>query len=745
MSKIEAALADVARASVRVDRSKLAADVAVRTAIGVGIPLVVGLATGHTLIGVTASTGALSGGFASLQGTYRSRAEVVLVASAAMALSAFVGATVGHLFGPDIVVVAAWGFGAGLAVCLGQAATVVGVQSLVGLVVYSQFHLTAAVAAEEAGWVLAGGVVQTLLVVVVWPLRRFPAERRALSLAYDSLATFARSLVTTPTALLAPGALDALGPVMRDPQPFSREVDTAAHQALANQAERIRLELAAVARGRQRLGDHGEREAAGDVDLILQATSSVLAEVSDALHRARVPAGWDDERYQFETALHGLRATASSSRGARGAWTLATLDDTVRRCEALAGQLRAALRSAAIPAGGEATVLPGVGEAARPETGTIAEPGEPPAALCSRRRSPLRERVAVLRANLALSSQACRHGMRLAAALAVGEALSHAFSEAHRYWLPLTVMIVLKPDFSSTFTRGLSRVAGTLAGAGLVTVAVAELRPGHVALTALVVFWCWAAITTLLANYAIYSVCIASLVVTLLAFVGEPELHVAADRSLYTVVGAALALLAYALWPTWAAATLRDRLSDLVATEGRYGQEVLRAWVDPGRADRGGLQRARLNARLARSNAEAAVDRWLSEPASGDAPSRDTVVAVMAAVRNYVQGVLALHAQLPAGGPVRPEVGALADEVDDALGSVADAIRSGQSRARLPSLRSTQLALVRSLDAGEGATAVGGRRALDGAAVALASDTDLVVNAVNTLGHLVGVTEDVEQ
>ncbi|MGH9116004.1 MAG: FUSC family protein, partial [Acidimicrobiales bacterium] len=667
-------------------------------------------------------TGALSGGFASLQGTYRSRAEVVLVASAAMALSAFVGATVGHLFGPDIAIVAVWGFGAGLAVCLGQAATVVGVQSLVGLVVYSQFHLTAAVAAEEAGWVLAGGVVQTLLVVVVWPLRRFPAERRALSLAYGSLAKFAGSLTTTPTALLTPGALDALGPVMRDPQPFSREVDTAAHQALANQAERIRLELAAVARGRQRLGERGELEAARDVDLILETTSVVLAEVSDAIRRARVPAGWDDERYQFESALQGLRAAASSPPAKRDAWTLATLDDTVRRCEALAGQLRAALRSAAIPAGGDATVLHEMRE-----TGEASAPRRS-------RRSPLRERVAVLRANLALSSQACRHGMRLAAALAVGEALSHAFSEAHRYWLPMTVMIVLKPDFSSTFTRGLSRVVGTLAGAGLVTLAVAELRPGHVALTVLVVFWCWAAITTLLANYAIYSVCIASLVVTLLAFVGEPELHVAADRSLYTVVGAALALVAYALWPTWAAATLRDRLSELIATEGRYGREVLTAWVDPGQADRGGLQKARLNARLARSNAEATVDRWLSEPASGDAPSRDTVVAVMAAVRNYVQGVLALHAQLPADGPVRPEVGALAQEVAGALGSVADAIQSGESRAHLPALRSTQLALVRSLDAGH-----------DRAAVALAGDTDLVVNAVNTLGHLVGVTEAAER
>jgi uncharacterized membrane protein YccC len=75
--------------------------------------------------------------------------------------------------------------------------------------------------------------------------------------------------------------------------------------------------------------------------------------------------------------------------------------------------------------------------------------------------------------------------------------------------------------------------------------ALAELRPGPYGLTVLAMIFCFGATSLLLTNYAIFSVCIASLVVTLLAFNGAPDASVAAERSFYTVIGAVVALLAY--------------------------------------------------------------------------------------------------------------------------------------------------------------------------------------------------------
>ncbi len=716
--------ADVAGAAVHIDRSKLAVDVGLRSAVGLGIPLVAGQLSGHPLIGAVAATGALTGGLASLQGTYRSRAAVVMAATFVFAICAFIGGTVGHLLGADIALAAGLGFVVGLGVCLGPAANVVGIQAIVGLVVFSQFTFTATVAVREAALAFAGGAVQMLLVVVLWPVGRFSAERKALSRAFDALGEYSRAVASGSATLFDPGPLDALAAVLRDPQPLGSREEGAAHQALADQAGRLRLELASMQRARSRLIAAQQFDAAAEVEDVLRATSYVLSEVAAALREARVPTRWADERDRFETAIDRLHRERST--GLAGA----LVSDAVESSQATAGQLRTVVRLAAMPAGGDPDLLE-----------EAALTGRPLSPLASRRRlvdpARLGEKLATLRANLALSSEACRHGMRLAAALAVAVALSHAFTAQHQYWLPLTVVIVLRPDFGSTVTRGLSRVVGTLVGAGLVTLALAELRPGETGLTILAVIFCFGATTFLLANYAMYSVCIASLVVTLLAFNGAPDASVAADRSFYTVVGAVVALIAYLVWPTWAATSLPDRLADLIDTEGRYGSEVLAAWSDPAGADRSELERARLTARLTRSNTEALVDRWLSEPARGARLDRHQVLGVVATVRNCVQGMLALHAQIPVDGSGCPALSRLASEFDTAMHTVAAKLRSG-SGGPLPPLRSTQLEVAHLLGVDGAERDL--TKPLDPRAVLLVGETDLMVNSANTLGHLVEVS-----
>jgi hypothetical protein len=208
----------------------------------------------------------------------------------------------GHLVGFDIVTTALWGFAAGLPVALGPAATVVGLQSVIGLVVFSQLTFTPAVAAQEAGLVLAGGLLQTVLIVVVWPLRRFPAERQALSAVYGQLAAAARMVATGSGGPLAPGAFNQLATVFTDPQPFG-PVGRAPLDSLASEAERIRLELPALARARERLVDAAETEAVRALDEMALATSGALTAMSVSIKACQVPLGWEDERNRIDTAL----------------------------------------------------------------------------------------------------------------------------------------------------------------------------------------------------------------------------------------------------------------------------------------------------------------------------------------------------------------------------------------------------------------------------------------------------------
>ncbi len=729
MPRVVGALAGAVREVVRVDRAKLSGGPALRASLGMAIPLVAGEAAGHLLVSVTAAIGALAGGLASLQGTYRSRAGLVVMASTGMGLSALVGTTVGHVAGVDIALVAAWGLAAGLLVVFGQAATVVGLQSVVGLLVFSQFTLSLREAAVRAGLVVAGGVLQALLVAVVWPLRRFPAERMALASAYRQLSGYARTVVGSPTSLLGPGVLDDLGTALRDPQPFGARAEMAAYQGLVDQAERVRLALASLATAPQRLSAAGAGDAASALDTAAGAAARLLAAVAEALETARGARPSPQDWAALDQAIDRLRTTAEGGDRSPGGWREAVLRQAHASCEALAGQLRSIVRLAGVPAGEEADLYEDLRAASQPGSGVGTW------RRCSTRTLPVRETLQAVRANLTLESEGCRHAIRLAAALALAQAISHLFPLGHGYWLPLTVVIVLKPDFAATFTRGVARCLGTLAGAGLVTAVVATLRPGATGLVVLTLVLYWAAVTFLLANYAVFSVCVAALVVTLLGFTGQPELSLAADRSFYTVLGGALALLAYALWPTWERAVVRDRLARLVEADGRYGEAVLEAWADPAVADPAALHHDRLQARLARSNAEASVDRWMAEPAA-QGLSPDLARGILAAVRPYVQAVLTLHLHLPPAGPPRPEVGALANQVRRATAAVAAVLRRGSSTQPLPPLRTVQLNLAAQLGASpthrDGA-------ALDDQTVVLVSETDAMVNAVDTLGDLAGL------
>lgn len=715
MARLAGPLLDAARSAGRLDRSKVSVDVGARVALGVALCLIVGRVSGHTVAGVTATIGALTAGMASHQGTYRSRVGIVLAAGTVTGFCAAVGCLVGHILWLYALVVAVIGWGAGMFVSFGPAGTAVGVQAVVGLVVFSQFDLPLAVAARDGGLVLAGAAVQAVLVVAVWPLRRFQAERMALSAAFAALAAYSRQSANggDSDAVIELGPFEGLEAVWRDAQPFGGD-EIAAYRALAGQADRLRLELTALVRARSRLTG-----VSGSIDEVLATTADILSEVASALREARAASGWEADRVRFRAAVDRLRASSAEGSG----WSAAAALEAGSRVEALAGQLRAVLRTAAVPTGLPAeqmtvamTDIRGL-PVGRPRTATW-----------------VRERSGTLRSNLTFSSQSFRHAVRMAVTLAAAALLSHALPYDHRYWLPMTALLVLRPDFTSTVARGVARVLGTLFGAGVVTVALAELRPGPDWLIALVVVLTFPAATLVLANYALFSALIASLVVALLAFTGEPGLDTAFDRSIYTLLGAAVAFVAYFAWPTWEATTLSETVANLLRTEGRYARLVLEAWSGPADADRAALQRVRLDARLARSNAEAAVARWLAEPdverGFGD---RETVLGIMASIRSAVAALLTLHAELPEAGAGQEGAGRLGADVEAALGMVADAVKGSPPDAAFPPLRREQLALSSGLRGSDRPPSP------PGSVVVLAGETDLLVDAVDGIGHLLGL------
>lgn len=111
------------------------------------------------------------------------------------------------------------------------------------------------------------------------------------------------------------------------------------------------------------------------------------------------------------------------------------------------------------------------------------------------------------------------------------------------YWMPMTALLVQKPAFTETVSRGLMRVAGTLAGATLTSLLVAYVPLDHWTLAALTTFFAFWAFATNPVNYGLFTLSITSYIVFLLSLNQLPGPEIAHRRALCTIAGAAIALM----------------------------------------------------------------------------------------------------------------------------------------------------------------------------------------------------------
>ncbi|HEX3324980.1 MAG TPA: FUSC family protein [Solirubrobacterales bacterium] len=160
-----------------------------------------------------------------------------------------------------------------------------------------------------------------------------------------------------------------------------------------------------------------------------------------------------------------------------------------------------------------------------------------------------RAAVDALRSNLTLRSISFRHALRFGAALGTGVATYWLLGMSeHGFWIPLTILFVLRPEQGETFRRLILRAAGTLVGLAIAT-ALAEWLGGEgvaiaLALTAATAF----AYGLLTVQYALFTAAITTYAVLLADSIGEAALRAAGQRALATAIGIAIAGGAFLIW-----------------------------------------------------------------------------------------------------------------------------------------------------------------------------------------------------
>jgi uncharacterized membrane protein YccC len=599
----------------------------VRAGLAICVPLSVALAFGERTLGVLPAMGGLLGTMADAGGPYLSR--VKRVASAAVfggAAGLAIGSVVhGHGWLAVVALVGVAGV-SGVLSAFGDIGSVTGLQ----LLVYTSLG-TGPIGALRPAWHTAAGfllgVVWALILILPgWLRSPYAREQRDVAAVYDALAELLRSVGTDRFTARRQALTSALNTAYD-------EVLTA--RSTATGLNTNRMKLGAVLNVSHLLTEAAVMVGASGTrppPLVIDVVSRLADAIRNGAPPPMIPPPWD----QSPAALTLRDAMADAARALSVDW--------------------------------------GPAEAGEPaDRSSRAGPGRRIRALTRR-----------LTGQFADGRLIRLFTLRLMACMGVAGVVSEVLPLQRSYWVPLTVAIVLKPDYGSVFARALQRGIGTVVGAVvgavlLVLVHGAWLLIPFAVLAALLPFG-------RSRNYGLLATFLTPLVVVLIDLLNPVGWRLAEDRLIDTLIGCAIVVVVgFAPWPMSWYAHLPRQYAQTALDVCAYLEEAL--LVAPGSSTDGDAPPAQ--SRMRRSTYRALSDlrtefqRTMSEPASISRRATAWWPAVIALERVMDAGTataLAIRrgAPAPSAAAVRTVCGT--------LDAVSEAAASGTALAAPPEL-----------------------------------------------------------
>lgn len=251
-------------------------------------------------------------------------------------------------------------------------------------------------------------------------------------------------------------------------------------------------------------------------------------------------------------------------------------------------------------------------------------------------------------ARTALTWAATLAGLRLAWCMAIATAITCGLHhDTHSFWLPLTVAVIVRPEYASVFVRSVNRGAGTVVGALIAAALIAALHSGVPVAIAAALSLGFA----VLVAPRLYALCVVGVTCSALlsACIGGPDPAYPAIRALDSLLGCAIAIVfGYLLWP--GRQSLPDDVRLEAATQARaaYLREAVK--IPAQRADWPGVRDRAY--RLAHRSRAAANRALLEPPPAGELARAALPTAI--AIENDADVISALAAAVEAGQPPPP-------------------------------------------------------------------------------------------
>ncbi|AEH00051.1 FUSC family membrane protein [Lacinutrix sp. 5H-3-7-4] len=253
-------------------------------------------------------------------------------------------------------------------------------------------------------------------------------------------------------------------------------------------------------------------------------------------------------------------------------------------------------------------------------------------------------RFNILLQHFSLKSPMLRHALRLSIAIVFGFLLGSLLDLKNAYWIVLTIIVIMRPNYGLTKERSKNRIIGTLIGAVIAIIIILITKNTTVYMILAVVSLTFA-FSLIQQSYKAGAAFITLNIVFVYSLIDPNAFSVIQYRVIDTIIGATIAIVAnYLVFPSWEYKNLDAVIVGVITSNGKYLQAT-KALYHNKEENNLNYKISRKEAFLAMSNLNAAFQRVTQDPKSKQKESaliydmvtlNHTILSAIASIGSYI-------------------------------------------------------------------------------------------------------------
>ena len=671
--------------------------------VSVLVPLGIGVWIGHPAESVSAILAAWSVGLVNVDGVYRQKATAKIVAAISITAALLLANLVhGSLWLVALITFLVM-FVSGFVGVFGQGVSSIGLSVAITFVValakFAAFPDWSSVL-QQCALCLAGGIWSTTLSLGLWKLRPYAPVTQALANCYSSLnqlvdaargrvinrddhpAQLTRFLQSQDTFTQALTAARARWSAAWSVQ---RAVNLSGNQLL-NLIEDTPLIANSVVVLVEQVVLSSDlplfRQLQPEIEQAMEQVVAALQQIAAAISTGKSSVHLGDLDRTIEALNHQLQTLCKQLKSRTSAvqphdqTALTSLEKISSTLVRLANQVHTDTeRIATLQRADASTLAKSTGRAAN-------HPNSAPP------KQPVSSMLEPLRHNLTVHSVLFRHALRLAIVATIAEIVASWLQIPRGYWITLTAVIALKPDYGGTSQSIIERVLGTVFG-GIIGIAIVALIHNVWIIGGCLLLLLMLAVAVRPISSSLFVMLLTPAIILLLNVTSHSGWQIGITRIADSLVGGVLALLgSYLLFPRWERQQLPAQLEITLRANLAYFHQVIGTYLQPSnRASAKTIALLRRQAALEDTNTATAAQRLFSEPRHIQG-NVEPITTLIFYIRRFFNSVTALaeYRQELSSDYQEPDFKQFADAVVQVLENAADALQQRQPLQPLPDL-----------------------------------------------------------